>query len=295
MADTIEMLAVAGRIAIGSGERLVWPDSLDPGAVVSAAERHRMLILLARAVRSMSAPPEVHAAVRPLVREQTEAALLLVSQLRTLVALLEAEGIEVYPVKGPVLAMEAYGDVAMRGASGDIDLVVRPSDFARGVAILEREGYRRVEISIEEHAPGDWSREAHMFPPAASKGTLVELHSELSGSADTARPDLDAVMARATRRPLLGAELRLLSREDVLLYFALHGAQHIWSRLIWTADVAALLRRSESFDWTAVLDRAAAIDAQHRLAVSLRLAVDLFHADVPENVRSRLFASPRVA
>lgn len=295
MTDTVEFLAAASRIALGSGERLVWPDSLDADAVVSAADRHRMLIMLARALPSISAPAELQATVRSMVRERTERALLLVSQLRTLVAVLEAEGIEVYPVKGPVLAMEAYGDVAIRGASGDIDLVVRPSEFARSVAILEGEGYRRIEVSTEEHAPGDWSREAHLYPPSGSMGTLVDLHSELSGSADTARLDLDAVMARATRRALLGAELRVLAREDLLLYCALHAAQHIWSRLIWTADVAALIRRSKSFDWTAVLDRAAAIDARHRLAVTLRLAIDLFQAGVPDAVQSQLFTSPRVA
>jgi hypothetical protein len=120
--------------------------------------------------------------------------------------------------------------------------------------------------------------------------------ASLSGvSDDTARLELEPVLARSQRRSLLGADFRVLATEDLLLYLALHAAQHVWSRLLWTADVAALLRASAAIDWTALLARAADLDARHRLAVTLRLAVDLFHADVPPAVRTQLFADPRVA
>lgn len=295
MADPLPLLAAAVRISLGSGgsgEHLVWPEGLDAAAAVSAADGHGVLMLLDRALPSIDAPPQVQAAlrslVRALVRERTERALLLVRQLRTLVSLLEADGIAVLPVKGPLLAVLAYGDVAMRGASGDLDLVVRPPDLARAVATLQNAGYRRVEPAPQEHDPERWSREAHLFPPSASIGTLVEIHTDLSGL------PLDAVMERAGRRPLLGHDFRVLAAEDLLLYPTLHAAQHIWSRLIWTADIAALLHKTATIDWTALLARAAAIEARHRLAVTLRLAIDLFHAAVPESVQASLFRDARV-
>ena len=293
MADALELLAAAVRISLGSGERLAWPNSLDAEAAVFAADQHGVLMLLDRASSSIDAPPQLHAALRPLVRERTERALLLVRQLRTLVSLFEAENIDVLPVKGPLLAVIAYGDVAMRGASGDLDLVVRPSELARAVAVLEKADYRRVEPIPEEHDPEQWAREAHLFPPSASIGTLVEVHSALSSSPGTPNLDLDAVMARAERRPLLGRDFRLPATEDLLLYLALHAAQHIWSRMIWTADIAALLRKP--IDWAVLLAHAGAVEARHRLAVTLRLAVDLFRADVPRDIQSQLFADPRVA
>lgn len=301
MADAVGILAAAVRISLGSAhalapERLAWPEDLDAEAAVFAADQHGVLMLLDRAMPSIDAPARLQAALRPLVRERTERALLLVRQLRTLVSLLEAEDVGMLPVKGPLLAAVAYGDVAMRGASGDLDLVVRPSDFARALAALEKGGhYRRVEPALQEHDPAQWAREAHLFPPSASIGTMVELHTELSGGTATPNLDLDAVMARAERRPLLGRDFCLPATEDLLLYLALHAAQHIWRRMIWTADIAALLRQPAAIDWTALLERAAAFQARHRLAVTLRLAVDLFGADVPQDVQSRLFADPRVA
>jgi hypothetical protein len=288
MADPLPLLAAAVRISLGSGERLEWPEGLDPAAAVSAADEHGVLMLLHRALPSIDAPPQVDAALRPLVRERTERALLLVRQLRTVVSLLEAEDIAVLPVKGPLLAVLAYGDVAMRGASGDLDLVVRPSELGHAVATLQKAGYHRVEPAPREHDPKRWSREAHLFPPSASIGTLVEIHTDLSDL------DLEGVMDGAERRPLLGQNFRVLAPEDLLLYPTLHAAQHIWSRLIWIADIAALLRKPGTIDWPTLLTRATAIHAQHRLAVTLRLAVDLFHAEIPESVGASLFRDRRV-
>lgn len=292
MNDPIDLLAAAVRVALGSSERVIWPEQLDVEAVVSAADHHGVLVLFDRALPSLGAPESVRAATRPLIRQRTERALLLVRQLRTLVKLLESNGVAVLPVKGPLLAASVYGDVAMRGASGDLDLVLQPSEFHRAVAILEGAGYRRAEPSMEEH-DHDWSMEAHLFPASAADGTLVELHAQLRGSAHTPPMDVAAVLARSEMRPLLGGDFRMLAAEDHFLYLSLHAAQHLWCRLIWTADIAAMLRKP--IDWDTLLERAAAIEAQHRLAVTLRLAVDLFHADVPEHVQSRLFASPRVA
>jgi hypothetical protein len=218
---------------------------------------------------------------------------VLVRQLRTLVSRLEGEGIDVLPVKGPVLAATAYGDVAMRGASGDLDLVVRPADLGRAIAALQSIGYTRAEPALEQHDPELWAREGHLFPPSASMGTLVEVHSQLGGSPGTPSMDVVEVLGRSERRPRFGGEFRHLPPEDLLLYLNLHAAQHAWSRLIWIADVAALLGAS-AIDWRLLLERAAAIEAEHRLAVTLRLAVELFHADVSGDVALRLFAGRRV-
>jgi len=295
MADVLHFLAAAVRVSLGSGETVRWPEGLDPAATVLAADQHGVLVLLDRALPSIDAPEQLPALLRPVVRERTERALLLVRQLRTLVSRLAAESIDVLPVKGPLLAVIAYGDAAMRGASGDLDVVVRQAEFGRSVRALEQIGYRRVETSLEEEDPEQWSREAHLFPASAALGTLVEVHAALSGSPGTPSLDLDAVMARAARRPLLGTELPVAATEDLILYLALHAAQHIWSRLIWTADIAALLRRQSTIDWTALLERATAVDAAHRLAATLCLAADLFHAEIPENVRVRISRGPRIA
>src|SRR5277367_2117677 len=51
-----------------------------------------------------------------------------------------AAGVPLIAIKGPALAIAAYGDVAMR-VFGDLDFMVRLEYLTRAVAALERVGY----------------------------------------------------------------------------------------------------------------------------------------------------------
>ncbi|HEX8173435.1 MAG TPA: nucleotidyltransferase family protein [Thermoanaerobaculia bacterium] len=248
--------------------------TLTPGA----AEAHGVTMLVAR-----SFPERIPAAQ---VRATTERALHIARQLRQLLDLLEGSGIDALPVKGPVLAMSVYGDVAARGASADLDLIVRKQDLVRAVAVLEANGYRRAEESVDEHDHEAWESEAHLYP---ENGVLVELHTELIGNFYTAPVDLDAVRARSTARTLFGRSMRVIAPEDLLLYLCLHGARHMWSRLLWVCDIAAIVR-SESIDWPALIARADSIDARQRVALGLYLAHQLFDAPMPDAARPLLRA-----
>ena len=54
----------------------------------------------------------------------------------------------------------------------------------------------------------------------------------------------------------------------------MRGCKEQWSRLIWIADVAALLRHGV-LDWRAILDRAYAVGARRMLLIGIILARDL--------------------
>ncbi|RXM21985.1 hypothetical protein EO238_26195, partial [Citrobacter sp. AAK_AS5] len=60
--------------------------------------------------------------------------------------LMESHGIRLVPIKGPVLARLAYGDVALRQFE-DLDLIVRRPDLVCAVDLLERDGFGLRELS----------------------------------------------------------------------------------------------------------------------------------------------------
>jgi hypothetical protein len=64
---------------------------------------------------------------------------------------LETAGIEVRALKGVVHATRFYGDVTRR-FQRDVDVLVRPADFERAFATIERLGYRRDEGRIGDGA-----------------------------------------------------------------------------------------------------------------------------------------------
>jgi hypothetical protein len=219
--------------------------------------------------------------LRERSRNITERAFHLARQLRVVVDALNASDIDVLPIKGPILAVTAYGDPARRGVSGDLDLVVRPRDFERAVACLLALGYVRHEgASDPEHEQEQWQREAH-FLPSALPAAMIELHTDLVGNLNTASVSVEDVFERSRRDTVFGVPMRVLAMEDQLLYLCLHGARHLWSRLLWVCDVDAVIRRSPSIDWPAVMSRAAAIDATQRLALGLHLAHTVLATPLP--------------
>jgi hypothetical protein len=267
------------------GEAAVWPDGTGWHDALTIAERHGVAMLLAQSTPSVA--PDAWA------RNTIERALHLARQLRTLIRALNASGIEVIPVKGPALALTAYGDAARRGVSGDLDLVVRPHDFQRALSCLLACGYVRDEGSFDPaYEQEQWQGEAHLLPPTLP-AAMVELHTELIGSPKTAPLNLDEVFSRARTSTVFGVPMLVMAAEDQLLYLCLHGARHHWSRLLWVCDIDAIIRCDPSIDWHAVASRAASIDATRRVALGLHLAHTLLGTHLPTAASELTAARPR--
>jgi hypothetical protein len=60
---------------------------------------------------------------------------------------------------------------------------------------------------------------------------------------------LEEFLARQIRVRLNAREVPALSMEDELVLICIHGAKHFGKRLIWVADVAALVSRQWSLGW----------------------------------------------
>jgi len=114
---------------------------------------------------------------------------------------------------------------------------------------------------------------------------LVELHNDLTLRYFPRRRPIEQLFARQTRVQLDGHEVPALSIEDELVYICVHGATHLWERLGWIADVAALGTRH--LDWQATTKTARQVGAERMLATGLCLASDLLHARLPASTKER--------
>jgi hypothetical protein len=75
-----------------------------------------------------------------------------------------------------------------------------------------------------------------------------------------------------------------LSAEDELLLNCVHSAKHFWERLLWVADVAALVSREKDFDWDRALSTAREAGAERMLSLGLLLAAELFQIKLPRDI-----------
>src|SRR5262249_53735419 len=70
-----------------------------------------------------------------------------------------------------------------------------------------------------------------------------------------------------------------------LILISIHAAKHFWTRLMWAADVAALITRQE-VDWDRAIASVREVSAERMLRIALLLAVNVLGAKVPAKIRS---------
>jgi Uncharacterised nucleotidyltransferase len=247
------------------------------------AEEHGVLGLVATRLRDLqweSVPPEIKQTLIDRQRAQIFFSLRMTAELFRILDRFAAVEIGALVVKGPTLAVQAYCDPAMR-TYGDLDLLVRQRDIRRATELMSAAGYApRVSLTAIDAGkiPGQY-----LFSHPHSN-LLVELHNDLTLRYFPRRLPLEDFFARQVRVPLDGREAPALAIEDELVLICIHGAKHFWERLMWIADVAALVTRQTAIDWKRVADSARAVGAERMLHTGLRLASDLLNTQLPDEV-----------
>jgi Uncharacterised nucleotidyltransferase len=232
--------------------------------------------------------------------------LHLARELVRLTALLERGGVEPLALKGPALAVAAYGAVAMRQFT-DLDLLVRKSEVRRAAEILLDEGY----TPSAGYGLADLDRPGGYEIAMARAGALTEidLHWRLIPSYFPLALDGEELWRRAVRIEIEGAAVRTLAAADHLLYLCAHGAKHGWQALGGICDLAELMRASSrtseqglsqtlsqtfSIDWDELSARAERAGARRALELGVLLAHELLEAAVPAAVLEAARREPAV-
>jgi hypothetical protein len=231
-------------------------------------------------------PPEIKQTLIDRQRAQIFFSLRMTAELFRILDRFTSEGIGALVVKGPVLAVQAYGDPAMR-SYGDLDLLVRQRDIRRATELMIAAGYAQaVSLSAIDAGkiPGQY------FFSRPDSNLLVEMHNDCTLRYFPRPLPLEEFFARQIRVPLDGREAPALAVENELVLICIHGAKHFWERLMWIADVAALVTRQTGIDWERVADSAKAVGAERMLHTGLRLASDLLKAQLPERVQAMVQA-----
>ena len=281
------------------------------------AEHHGVLALVARnlTAHARDLPPKIERSLESAYTANLRRSLWFAAELMRILHHLERKRLRALPYKGPVLAQTAYGDLGLRSFS-DLDLLISPADFAQARQALAEIGYqpsRQLAPAVERL----WLRMGYerSFDGAAGKN-LVELQWNLlpyfyAVDSQSANFRFDDLLARASRTVLGATEgpielqanleadaqanlrtnvqanaqsIPCLSPEDSLLVLCLHAAKHLWTRLIWVADIAESLRMP-GIDFALVISRARALGITRILAVNVWLAEHLLAVATPLSAR----------
>lgn len=252
---------------------------------LALARRHRVLgfARIGLEAAAIPVPPGVAAGHRRQIARN----LLLLHEAARIAAMLADAAIPAAFLKGATLAELAYGDQTVKQTL-DNDLLVDPGHVAATIELLGSLGYRVADPAV----PLDrkrWSvlvdmvKECSLVRPNKA---MLDLHWRMT-SVKGLLPEPDL-----TRDLLLVAvgdhRLPTLDDEALMVYLAVHGARHGWSRLKWLADFNALLAARDDAAVAALRSRAKRDGVTRAMDLALLQANRLFGTKVPGDVgRSR--------
>jgi len=219
-----------------------------------------------------------------LTRVNTMRSLVLTAELVRIMDRFASEGIQAVPYKGPILAVQAYGDLALREFE-DLDIVVRQRDVAKANDAMISLGYRS-KIS------GLFSGNAESIVPAEymyihgdeAQRMMVEIHSERTMRHFPLPLDLDDLMSRLVPVSVGGHVFFTFAPEETFVLLCVHGSKHFWKRLSWIADIAGFVEAHRDLQWNKIFRLAQVLRANRMVAISLALVLRLFDAPLPLDV-----------
>src|SRR6202042_525320 len=110
-------------------------------------------------------------------RKNMARAIYLSHELTRILEIFESRGIQAIPYKGPVLAAQAYGDIALRQFH-DLDIVLRQRDLPAahevmmGLGYTERFAWPRTADPAGASVPNEYTYRGE------NAQSMVELHTE---------------------------------------------------------------------------------------------------------------------
>ncbi|MDX2039986.1 MAG: nucleotidyltransferase family protein [Acidobacteriota bacterium] len=286
-ARTILDASAAERIRSLAGQQLDWDD------LFRLASRHKLSPLLCWHLKTIAAEfltPPIQERLRNSLSAISRRNLQLSAELLNLLQLFQQQNIRAIPYKGPVLAETVYGNLALREFV-DLDVLVRKCDVLAARDLLIARGYRPfVQLAAsQESAFLDYQCE-HVLSDDG-RDVMVEIQWRVVPDYFSFRFEYESLWQRTVPAAFCQRSIATLSPEDTLLILCVHGSKHLWSRLIWICDVAETVRQfRHQLNWQLIEQRAALSGSRRMLHLGLFLAQDLLAAELPEEIRQRVFA-----
>ncbi len=277
--------------------RSLLSGNIDSGALFDLAQWHGVTPLVWANLSTIGAAALPATLVGPFetaVKSNTLRNLYLTRRLFRLIDVFTTNSIPALAYKGPVLALQAYGQPSLRQFS-DLDLIVHPDDVDRARALLLADGFHQTwpagKLSPRQEASHRRSKYNLAFKHATDQLDL-ELHWTVTPNYLRIPPTPADLWAGLEEITLAGRRLPTFASGRLLLMLCVHGANHCWLRLNWVCDVAELARRNPALDWPALAGEAGRWGCQRILRIGLWLAGELVGLELPAAALEALGRDP---
>ncbi len=239
---------------------------------------------ISRSAVADAVEPGALATIREHARAFAVTSLALSKPLEEILLSLEAEGVGVVVLKGPVIADRYYPDPGLRPYR-DIDLLVPLDCHERVAAACARLGY----VIMEDHGGVGAAAGAACLAPFETlfghldSGALLDIHYDQL-QIGLAPRDSHGIWERSEPWTFQRASARAPALNDLFLLLAVHLHRHGFGRLIWFKDLDLIIRREQTrLDWQWLASSARAEGVAISLGYVLRLLQRMFDTPLPDD------------
>jgi Uncharacterised nucleotidyltransferase len=288
-----EILLSSARLFFGTSEATHLENLLnrqqDWLCLLNLSKRHGLMPLLywSVSITDFKAVPEnVLAHIRNEFRINSKRNLLITTELIKILELLKKNDIRVTSLKGPALAMQAYGDISFRQFA-DLDILIDHEDVEIAIEVLQNQGYTNKMLMPQNRMSlikGGYDYELYN----RALQLTIELHWEISERLFRQEIDAASIIARSVNLSFLGNNLVSPCIEDLLLLSCHHGSKHAWDRLSLPCDVAGLII-TKDIDFDFLFEQAQRPMDHRALLLGLILIKELFLIPIDEAVQKNKY------
>ena len=256
--------------------------------LMETAQRHKVMTLLYQSLKATcpeAVPQTTLKQLRFLFQVNYLRNQFLTEELLKLLTLFEKSNISAVPFKGPVLAVKAYGNLALRQFS-DLDILIHKRDIFRVKELLLFQGYQ-----LASHIPPtDIYKLMHLRAACEynffnkERCVTVEPHWDFTQRKLCISLNLESLWQNLKEISLDGKTVPTFSLEDSLLIVCINGTKDHWRTLKHICDVAELIRSHQEIDWDRLIQQTRITGCKRILLLGLFLANDILGANLPEKI-----------
>lgn len=226
-------------------------------------------------IAAKTIPENARASLVKFYQINVQKNLILTAELLKILDLYSQHQIKAVPLKGAVLARQAYSNFGLRTTS-DIDIVVRESDFPQAQKLLVQYGYQAHPSNNPRKV-----RQAQYNKPNTI--LCVDLHYAFSPRNHFISVDSAPFWNNLTTFSLADHQIPIFDSEYMVIYLCLEGAKEHWRTLNRICDLSELIC-SLDLDWEKLLQVAKAMNREVTLYLGLYLAHTLLSTPIPNYV-----------
>lgn len=259
---------------------------VDWDSLVLLANHHKLLPLLYKHLLNIcpnKIPSLTMERLRVFYNNNTLMNLHKLTELIQIDNLFKQNNIQLVSVKGPLLTLEYFDNIALR-CFCDIDILVSKEVFKKASLLMRSLGYIYLPEGIPEQYFLKFSKLSHHGQLINKNNTLVELHWNLSGQLGAKSLKIETLAPFLQTREIHGYELLTLNKELLLVYLALHAQRHSWQKYDYLLCIAELLNKTPSIDWSIVTELAIMLKIEKVVTLAVFMAHTLLDASLDHKI-----------